>query len=88
MGLGHSCIWVQYIHLEGLCRDKLRTTTYMALGRASVQCVFMDLRVQGRPVYNVSLMNTRSVRSSHRTVPLRIARTVGCRLMHYYGVVH
>ena len=43
-----------YIHLEGLCRDKLRTT-YMALGRASVQCVFVDLRVQGRPVYSVSL---------------------------------
>ena len=27
----------------------------MALGRASVQCVCVDLRVQGRSVYNVSL---------------------------------
>ena len=27
----------------------------LALGRASVQCVCVEVRVQGRPVYNVSL---------------------------------
>ena len=35
--------------------DKLGTIPQYGLGRASVQCVFVDLRVQGRSVYNVSL---------------------------------
>ena len=48
-------ILAMYIHLEGLCRDKLGTITQYGLGEGFSAVCVCALRVQGRPVYNVSL---------------------------------